>query len=326
MTILTFGTSIIDFFTSEPAKPVSTTSNVSPYAHEGMLWVDSGSRAYLSWTGQTDVWIAWYQYCNRPGDMNTDYVTIYGENDETLFRIDTIDESSAVNVQSYDGSTWTTLFTTGALNRGRWDLHIVMDNSAGVVEFFEGGVSQGRFDGDTILRSATQIAKAGWAGSGQASGFYDVHTTVSAVFVADADTRSTYYVQTKPSSVGSYSSWSGDHTAIDETGFGDLDSIRTPGPDQISTFGQGSITSDFDSGYYVSAVGVSGRANKGTPSSPDIQFAVHSSGTDEFSSTKNLDIGKQTYNAIFDTDPNTGATWTVTNAKNAEIGVKSVNS
>lgn len=326
MTILTFGTSITDFFTSEPTKPVATETNISPYAQEGLLWVDGGSRAYLSWTGQTDVWIAWYQYCNRPGDMNTNYVTFYGENDEELFRINRIDNSSAVNLEAYDGTTWNILFTTGELNRGRWDIHLVMDNSAGVVEFFEGGISQGRFDGDTVLRSASQVAKAGWAGSGEPSGFFDVSTTVSAVFVADADTRSTYYVQTKPSSVGNWSEWSGDHTAIDETGFGDLDAIRTQGPGLTSTFGQGSITSDFDNGYFVSAVGVSARANKGTTGSPNMQFVIRSGSTDDVSSTVALDIGKQSFNAVFANDPNTGTTWTVTNAKNAEIGVKSINS
>jgi len=133
------------------------------------------------------------------------------------------------------------------------------------------------------------------------------------------------YIQTLPKAYGTHMEWNGSYTDVDEAGYDDLDSINSKEPNKKQSFGVGTLTTDFDSGYDVKAVAVSTRAYKGVPTAFDIRHLVVSGSSEgESAADLGIDTTKRPKQTIFATDPDTASAWTIAAAKAAEIGVRTM--
>jgi len=327
MALLLAATSIADFYDSTvPGVSAATTTSArkATYCKEA-AGIDGVTEVLDFTAGTSTCWLSFEIFKWNSQYQNSDnQVLLYSDQGEAMFRIRSPQGTAGTGYfEVHNGTSWDTLITWTFCTsdvKYRYDIKIVVADSGGEVEIFRDGVSQGSYSGDTKRRTGTQVASLRLDGTE----YFDNVPYFSAVFVCDEDTRSMEYIQTKPSSAGNYTTWDGAYTDIDEIGINDGDDISTQDAGDQSTFGQGTITTDFDSGYDVIGVAVMARARKATDTSQSIKMMVRSGTTDGVGGASALSLTFLPHFDVFDNDPATGSAWTISAAKSAEIGVESV--
>jgi len=325
MAILTFGTSIADFYTGSQSGISATASGIGTYVNEGAR-IGAVTSDIIPFTSSTEIWFSAYMY--REGQrVDGNFVRFLDENDQEIFYINAPVDNDIFYFRSYDGASTTDLVTDSTgfpwEQTVRFDIRIVLDAVSGVVEAYANGVLLGSaFSGNTNPRGSTGISGIQIRGDD----YIGDQLRISAVMVADEPTLNIDYVQTKPTSAGNYTAWTGAYTDVDENGYTDSDyvvSYDTAG--ESITFGKASIPAAFnDTDHDVVAVGVSTRAWKSVDTTNwNLETLVRSGTTDGAGTSNALALTKQPYRHIYATDPNTASAWTVTNADAAEIGLRS---
>lgn len=326
MPILAFATSLGETTGDTLGITANTTAaRKGPGVAEG---IDFSS---ASWPGQrrvdftpsSEVWISFY-YKDVNSGSNSREIGLLIVGTTTLFQWG----GSSINnpnlfFQYWNGSSWSTVGTASLAvdSLNKIVIHIKMDDTVGVLEYFVNGNLIGSFSGDTIRSSQTELTYLLFR-STSSSGTV-MNCTYSAIIIADEDISDIEYLQTAVSGVGAETSWTGDYTAVDETGFSDLDVISSSVANNIETMTKGALSSSYN-GYEVMAVGVSARAKRGPTGPQNIQLAARSGSTNGFSTTKSLNIEWSLVQNVFALNPATAAAWTFAEADAAQIGVKSI--
>lgn len=328
MPLLFTGTGIADFWDGSTlpseSSSVTTAAEIASYVDEG-VGVDGVTDTRPLKTPSATIWHAFTVYLDNWDMHSVRTVEWFDDTDTALFRLNKPQDDSTTTVEYWDGAAWqafaNTFEFTGSGAKDRWDIKIVLSDTVGEIEIFKNAVSVWSFSGDNLLNGSggTQVKSFRLGGRR----FFNKQTTFSAVFVCDEDTRSMTYVQTTPSSAGNYTDWTGAYTDIDGAGFTDGDDISTQNAGDKATFGQGTLTTDFDTGYDVVGIAVNARANKAGGLPLGIKLMVRSGTTDGVGTEQSLALAKQPFYEIFNTDPATGSQWTISAVKAAEIGIES---
>jgi len=298
------------------AVATTTSGDLNPYSEEGIQLRNWTTPVVPFYSNASDIWIA-FHYKRAVLGSDSDFY-FRDESGTNIYRLTMVNQSTTTYFQIWDGSTWTTLATFSiGTTVARYDVHIVRAQSGGVVEIYRDGLLIDSYTGDTQRIS----------GSDFMSSFYISHERdayLSGFFIADEDTRAMEYVELRPGGYGTYIEWDGSHTDVDGYGLDDSNYIQTYNNAKKMTFVLDTITTDFDANYDVVAVGVTCRATKGTDATEGLKLMVKSATGEAQGSLETLSTGKLPYRALFTTNPDTAAAWTVAEVKNAEIGVEAI--
>jgi len=343
MAILDYMLSVADFDHRENLvyrSSGNTSTYLAPYASEYILTDDirndytyaSGIQRPLSYSG-SEVWFSGYFALTnsfRIGN-NTRHMKVYSDTGDLIFMIWSANTASnqELRMRVYDGAGGyhdiITAYGENTSTLRRLDIRFFFDSVNGAVEVYKDGVSFGTpYSGDLTNSGA-------WTGVGYwglscvyNDGGDHSYTYWSSVFWADEDSRDIECVQIHPGAAGSNSDLTGSYADVDGIGYDEGSSIYAASgtAGDASSFDLATVTTDFDTGYDVIAVGVSVTGKKGTAASKDVDILIRSGTTEDTFSADALELGLVTRQNLWHTNPDTAAAWTISEAKAVEIGVK----
>lgn len=217
-------------------------------------------------------------------------------------------------------TAWTSLAVSSAIGAytqkvGKIDVYIDYA-AAGTVRVFWDGSEILTHTGDLLSGGSTSLTAFTLRGINYS------HCYWSEVIVATTDTRALALVTHAPTAAGSSSQWTGTYANVDEAALSDADLISTTTPEQVASFQVSDLPA---TNIGVQAVVVKARAQRdsGGTGPTNLQLGVGSGGTLGFSPDIATPAGFTTVSAIFETNPVTGAPFTVAEANAMEIAVKS---
>lgn len=322
MAILAHGTTLTEFtdgVVPETRREETTASRLAPYCAEGIEIDGDDDGASLAFAANSELWISFRSWGS---DTDDDQPILEVSSDTTpLFRLMT--SGATIGAEYWNGSTWVEVGTKVTFNRlqlWRHDLRVKMDNSVGAIDYYLDTNLQHSFAGDTILDTPTTVNNMLLQCNSNLGSRYQ---NFSAVIVADEDTREMEYSQTAIDAAGSNSDYTGDNTAVDEAGVNDADFISSATAGDVSTFGFGNLSADFNTGWDVVGLGVTARSMKGSAGVGFVIPAVYSGTTLGEGTSKEQDLAFSRAPHFFATDPDTATAFAVSGINSAEIGVKS---
>lgn len=332
MSILFAGSSLADFTTANGPLASTVLANLGPTVLEGVAMGGTTQRTIsCDFAASTDVWLAYHHRVlsttsatavNCVEFFSTAYSTV-----NALFRIRR-PNATTWRLEYFNGSAFVTTEATWANGPGadtalhRFDVRLSLSNTVGVFSVFRDGVLVATFSlTDTIYTTATTIDRISIYAGGYISSATD--SFVSAVIVADEDTRSLSLSQMLPSGAGGVSEWTGTFASVDETGIDDADFIESLTSNQNITFNFADLPTAV-AGQAVEAVIVSGRGRVGTTAPTGIAVAARIGATNfEATLTKPAVTAYGPFQAVLAFNPATTTPWTQTQVNAAEFGVKS---
>lgn len=224
-----------------------------------------------------------------------------------------------LSIARWTGSAWSASGTLGTLTgttRGTFDCRVVC-GASGSIELFKDGLSLG------ILTGAfgANIGRVVFTGGN------NTQPKISQVVIADEMTLG-WKVKTIPAiGAGANTDWDGAYTDINENSqVTDHTFMAGDANDEQTFVGAGYTPAG---GVEIAAVVVNARLKKGNSGPTQAQLMLRKGGTDYFSATKSLAAGAfgfQPVQHIFEVDPDTGVTWTPSDAGDAslEFGMKAI--
>ena len=209
-------------------------------------------------------------------------------------------------------------FTLSTLQR--IDIHIKRDDAAGAAEIYVGGALQWSFTGDTNLFAAAGINRIQWTQIGRVP----ASTYISAIIVANEDTRAMVMAQSKPSAAGGVQQWAGVAANLNETDQDDNTQITETTVGDISTFTKAAIPTALNV-LTPQAVVLSVRGQVSDDTLYDIAPMMRIGGVNyQVATDLNHSPGCKNKQVVVALNPATSAAWTFAAADGAEIGVKLV--
>ncbi len=327
MSILAFGTSLAAFITGSVPSGLSVSTSSAELAAEAgegvAIATNSAQVLRLPFAAASDVWVDFSYYQNGSWPSAVAPILVLSSGGTDLFRLNVVASSGSMFRASYwNGSGWTyaaaAAGTAGSSSRVRFALHVRISDSGGVIDLYKDGALVASFEGDTQLTAATTVDSARF------SSMVSARATLSAMMVADEDTRAITYIHRRVNGAGAVSDWGGASTAVDETGIDDTDLIQSDTADEVSTFAKAALPTAYASGYDVVGVGVVARARKGASGPDRLQLVARSGSTNGFSGDRTLDGAFAPASHVFHQNPATSAAWTYAEADAAQPGVKSI--
>lgn len=239
------------------------------------------------------------------------YTCTLSDGTTSLFRIKS--DSNSLQMQHYIGAAWTNLGSSVAVDLSSpQDVDIFID-TAGTAKLYLSGALR-------VTASATLTAITGITqfihGPTNVNNIQIAH-----VVIADEPTIGWRLVTVPITGAGATTDWTGTYAEVDEMVYSDADFINSATAAQVELFAHSTA---IPSGYRVQAVGVSARAKKGGSGPTKLQLALRSAGTTYFSGDKALDVGYDSYEHIWETDPATSAAFTTSAIAALQFGVKSI--
>lgn len=273
----------------------------------------SGTGEYAdtaSWTAVQDIWL----HGQFSHGENATYDLIYFMDGSTpVFKVHTAGDGELHFSYLSALDTWTEIdSTTVPDGGGAYDIH-VKTGASGEFGFYLGGSA--RIEVSQAMTYATDITSIRFNKEG-------AYLQLSQIAVADEPTIGWRVMEGRPTGAGANTAWVGDYTSVDEATLSEADYIYSNTANEVETFAQ-SLQSALD-GYVVRAVAVCARARRGSSGPQNIQLAMRSGGTDYFSPTKSLGLGYTAVSEVWDTNPDTSADWTNSQATAIQPGVKSI--
>lgn len=236
----------------------------------------------------------------------------------TILRMRLASTGGVHQFERWTGSAWSTLAQTptGFTGRNRIDVHIKLAAS-GWVRLYVGGALLLNFEGNT--EAGTGMVSRVILGSGQGSASYVCRH--SAFMFSDVDTRPLDFYQRLPTGNGADTAWTGDYTAVDETGINDADFIKAASVGDTETFTFPALPAETNA-RKLEALVLSGRSR----SAGSIQHikGISRVGGTNYEEPAMYDASP-TFNAqqwIIPVNPATGNPWTGTEVDGAQFGVR----
>lgn len=268
------------------------------------------------WTAVQDIWVH-VHFGNFSGTTNDFlYLTDGGVNAFKLHRA-----SNSLRMSFLSGvGTWTQIGSSVAIDsifEHDIDIHLVT-GASGEATLFLDGIE--RTTGSASITYAPDIDNLRIAVA--SGGITTPNVYVSQIAVADEPTVGWRVMQGYMSGAGASTAWTGDHTTVDEAALNEADYIYSNTADQIETFAYTLVGST--TGYIPRAVAVSARAKRGGSGPQNLQLALRSGSTNYFSGSKALGLGYESYQHVWNTNPDTSADWTTSQLAALQPGVKSI--
>jgi hypothetical protein len=289
--------------------------------------VNAASEVELFFPGGnvTEAWIhaAIYQETQGTGD----YIIIKNAAGDNAYKLE-FEADGDWSIHFWSGAAWVELDITVdnavqvADELFDLDIHILVDGTTGIFRVYLNEVLLLEFTGDTLgdTASFSRIEFNGFAGATN-------EMFISQVVAADEDTRGWVLQTHQATGAGTTTQWTeGAYTDIDEADYSEADFLATNTNNHVDTFAAANINAAFGL-YTVKAVGVAvGGAVDAAATPNDIQAVIRSGTTDYPSSSLGFtnDGSSQAKQALYQTDPDTAATWTQSGVNAMEFGVKAV--
>lgn len=267
---------------------------------------------------KTTLWVH-FEYDTNASIASHDLPMIWiGGGTTDLFRISVT--NGDYQFQYWDGSTWVNVgspLAIAAFALTRHDILIVMENSAGTIEWYANETLQASYYNDTIWTAETDIEYVAFGGVvANGSGF------LSQVILADESTLGCKLFQHAITADGANTGFTG--------GFADYTmsarSIpQTSSAAYTSTDGavETGIVSDLlSTSLFIRGVQVNVAARKSGGPVQKANAVIRSGGTNYFSDDVLLGFGNTTVSKLWDTDPATGVSWTSSGVNAIEAGMR----
>lgn len=284
-------------------------------------------------TGLTDVWLHFRLYTTTAA-TSTDIssVAFFDASGNLLHGVVSTGSSNQYNLrESSNGTTFTstysgTTFTANASAGGiDVDVHLKIDGTTGVFEFFLAGSLLASFSGDTLANGANAVRYIRLR-SATTIGF----ARLSQIIVADVSTIGWRVMDAIPETGSQdFSAWVGAYTEVDDWEWivGKTDSIYSNSGGQVESYPVRNPHSSLST-MVPAAVVVSARAFV-TPdaavSGVDLGLSVggtfYAGGSTE---TLAIEDGEVAIQRIFAANPVTSSGWTTTDINNLQVAVRSV--
>lgn len=274
--------------------------------------------------GVDEVYIHFVLYQENVTSGN--YIDIQNEaQTQTQYRV-VMNADATWTIQRYDGTNFVDLGTTSqAMAQNELitvDIHILRNNTTGVVEVYRNNVSVLNVSNVDTSTPATMgaIHFIGLAGSNN-------RMMISQVIVGDQSFLNWKLCTLAPTGNGTHTDFTGDYTAIDEPNIvNTADYIETNSTQVRESFVHSGIPTAYST-YNVKGVVVAGHLSNDSGSAVnDDQFMVRTNSNDYDS--PNLSVPKTgamvQRQYIWENNPATSNPWTVSEVQSMEFGVKSV--
>lgn len=320
MTLLFAGTSISDFNTIATKTQATTTSRLSPNVAEGVELPTSSAVWCDLWSAVSDLWVSFYGYGGGSGNANYKWMTFRDTGGNPIARVGYV-TSSTIGIEVFNGTAWTTVtsVSAGINTLARFDIHFTKDATNGVFNLYRNKTELLlTYTGDT-----DRNASAGPVAQLYHVFFSSTRSTLSAMFAHTSDTRHMEFVQCAFTGNGANTDWTGDFSAIDETGVNDADFITTATDGAKETFTKAAIPTAYSLNK-VEGVVVAFRGQVAADLAT-ISGIARVSGTDYAQAP--VTAVPATYGdggsfVVFETNPATSAAWSVSEVDAAEFGFR----
>lgn len=321
MSILWVGTSIADFELAGGPIAVTNATHLATGVAEGIetTWYNSGVHFYPP-TDLTEFWLHWsarYQGTGPTGNPVPISFLLRSRAFPLIRFAATANNTLSVQVRNGAGTnvqvgTLTFLATPSGVEK--FDMYIKIHPTEGRIVWYRDG---------TIIFDYTGQTDFGYGGIGSIQLVATGGNTsyLSAVILADEDTRTLELSQKLPTGDGYIQEWTGGYADIDETGRNDADFITTGLTNKKSTFtfpAQGAETT----GRSVDAVFLGARGRGASAQS--IQGVARTSSIDTMRMSDvgvTPDFGSVQFK--YELNPVTGEPWTLAEINAAQFGVRS---
>lgn len=327
MTVLFAGTELMDFETiggtvteGGNTSAVINTSNsriaISPggTVTEDLNYID----AVFSAT-EDDVWLHFSAGMGASPASTIPFCKVYsGGTQRVALRWNT---SNVIQVQTWNGSSWTTVLTTPIntlQNSTRYDidLHLVVGNPGKAALYVNGAVVAADAALDLSFGGISGFDKARFQVTSSGTG----SVQFSEVIAADWNTIGAKIVSKAPDANGNYTAWTGAFGDIDET---------SGGSDVISGASNGDRESfslaDFPAltgSQAIAAVGVGWIGLRDASGPQNINAFTRISSTDYDGADRTLNTAATPRQKIWETSPATSVAWTIAEINGAEFGFR----
>lgn len=298
----------------------TTSAQIGPYVTDGskLFGDDNGSSISIASTATLN----FKGYIYLSGGSGTRAIWVAGNSGTDLFRL--LVSGANLAMQYWNGSTWVSLDNTAIAVTTLYelDIEIVMNNSTGSIKLYVDQTEVQSLTGaDTILDTPTTMNEV----------LFRSHNTTatdaitwSACVLADEELKDVEVSSTNLTGAGTNSSFTGAYTDVDEAGVDDTDVISTTTDGHVSTFAFGNLSGDFTSGYDVVGLIVNCRARRGPSGVANLRACAYEGTTLGEGSSTALGVTYAPVRAVFATNPDTAAAWTVTEINAAEVGAKAI--
>lgn len=302
----------------------STTTSVRDTTYvDSALFIENGTTAIKELDAEyADLWLHFEYYVSGSSSAFDSPLAYLGNSgiDAWLFRMGCT--NGTLTVEYWNGSAWIATAITMSLlasTKYTFDLHVVMENSGGLIQLYSNGAQIGSDHlGDTIWTAATGLDRYAPYATLVSGGAY-----VSQMILATESTIGAKLVQHALSSDGDTSDWVGDYTDVNTSANSIIASdtlITSDTADQLQL-------ANFDSlpahSLYVRGLGINAIAKRGTTGPANLRAVVKTASTEYESASKALTIGYQSIAHIWEVNPNTTGDWSDAEIAAAQIGVKS---
>lgn len=271
----------------------------------------------------------WLHFQFRPEFSGSVYDLTFVEfrnSTDILFRVEA--DNGTLNFETYDGSSFDEKPDGWAFPRDvnmLIDIHWVVSDTTGVLEFYVNNILYFSFEGDTLTNTVTTVDNirlyCPTSNNATAYSFY-----IGEVIVADEDTRGWRLVTMEPDGTGGVSEWTGSSTDVDELGFDDTDMLTSSTAGQTERVTTANLAAGVtQTGFAVEAVAVGARARNDGGTGPQNLELVCYAGTTETLSGNVSGIGTtfDGFNHVFSTNPDDAAAWDFADLSGVEVGVES---
>lgn len=253
----------------------------------------------------------------------TDFLTFLDGSTRRLLLVN--DGSNRISIVKQTGAGVRTTLATSVLAMSavtlyKLDVQVNGYGPAAVINVYLDGMLWVTYTGDAATDSSTQLSGfcLGHMGADSSTVYW------SEIICGTDDTRSMSLVTLPPAANGNTFAWTNSYASIDEITTDDADLCASDTADQVA---QTTVTSTGLTGTPgILAVCVSARAQHGSSGPTKLQLGLRVNGGDYFSADKTLAASFARAANIWESNPNTAASWSHTDLKNAgfNIGVKSI--
>jgi len=275
-------------------------------------------------TALTDFWIHLRLHQEDVEALDSYIVIMNSDQTTPAYRID-MGASGNWSARRYKTAAWSASLVTSAnpvvVNTAAdIDIHIVRHLTTGSIDIYKDNVSVLSYSGDTDTDVTPELVKF----SGLTTNAREM--SISQVIVANEDTKGMKIATNSVDGDGTTGDWTGDYTAVDEFIYDNADYDETNSTSQVELRTVSDINAAYST-YNVKAVMVSDIISNDAGSAvTDAQHQLRTGGTTY--SGANLSITKdgtdQSVTTVWETNPNTAASWSQAEVNALECGTKSV--
>lgn len=227
-----------------------------------------------------------------------------------------------IQPQYWNGSAWTNIGSSFSISTGVgyvFDLKVI-GGVTGSCELYQDGVL--RSSGSANMSLVVDITHFRLYSSNNSSNT----CTVSEIILADEPTIGWIYYSRPPVANGANTAWTGDFTAVDESGNDSTDFIESTTANQTETFQKAAVTMPVSGA--VKAVTITGTIKNSATGPQNAQFVLRKGGVDYTSPTlSGVGLAYTPFYYTMNTDPSTTIAWAsgdIASATVLEFGVKSI--